>query len=414
MSEEVVGVVVVGAGPAGLAAARALRAGGVPDVLVIDRERSAGGVPRHCHHTGFGLRDLHRSLTGPRYAAELVRRTTATGARIETETMATGWAAPGALSVTAPSGIRTLTAHAVVLATGARERPRAARLVAGDRGDGVFTTGQLQQWVYEQHLPVGHRAVVVGGEHVSYSAVLTLRHAGARTVAMVTEHSRHQTYPAFARAVRIGLRVPLVTGTEVLAVHGRPRVAGVELRNVATGAISTIDADTIVFTGDWVPDHELARTAGIDVDPGSKAPVVDLAGATSATAVYAAGNLVHPAETADIAALRGAAVGTALARRLTGVDPPARKATSSIVVEPPLLWAAPGRISSSLGTLPPYGLVLRTAERRRRATVVVEQGSRELARFRVRVVVPNRSLRVPLDWAAQAKLGGGPVSVRLT
>jgi NAD(P)H-nitrite reductase large subunit len=307
-----------------------------------------------------------------------------------------------------------VSADSVILATGARERPRAARLVPGDRGDGVFTTGQLQQWTYEHHLPVGHRAVVVGAEHVSYSAVLTLRHAGVRTVAMITDLAHQQSYPMFAALTRRGLRVPLLTEVEVAAIRGHGRVQAIDLRNVVTGATSSIDADTIVFTGDWIPDHELARAAGASIDAGSKGPVVDLDGATSVDDVYAAGNLVHPAETADIVALRARQVGAAVAHHLGGRTP-ARPAVD-IVVAAPLQWAAPGRIVPLAG-IPArgdaLGLVLRTSEARRSPTVVIAQGGRQLARFRVRAAIPNRSLRVPIGWSALVRPDAGAVTVSL-
>ncbi len=182
-----VDALVVGAGPAGLAAATALKDAGVGRVVVVEREDEAGGVPRLCEHTGFGLRDLHRVMNGPAYARRWVDRAIASGADIRTRTMVTGWAAPGRAELTGPAGLLRVDACAVVLATGARERSRAARLVPGTRPAGIFTTGQLQQMVHREKLPVGRRAVVVGAEHVSYSAVLTLREAGVRPVALVTD-----------------------------------------------------------------------------------------------------------------------------------------------------------------------------------------------------------------------------------
>jgi thioredoxin reductase len=114
---------------------------------------------------------------------------------------------------------------------------------------------------------VGRRAVVVGAEHVAYSAVLTLRHAGVTTVAMVTDLPRHQTVRAFAVAVRIGLQVPLRTSSRMGALHGHGRLEAVDVVNLETGSVDRIDADTVVFTGDWVPDHELARRMEVVTDP---------------------------------------------------------------------------------------------------------------------------------------------------
>ena len=226
--ERSVDVAVVGGGPAGLATAAELSRRGAGRVEVLDREPSAGGIPLFCHHTGFGLRDLHRSLSGPAYAARLVEAAVDAGADVRTGVSVTGWDG-GALLTTSPDGLERLTAGVVVLATGARERPRPARWIPGDRPAGVLTTGQLQRTVYEHGLPVGSRAVVVGAEHVSFSAVLTLRHAGAQVVAMTTERGRHQSYAAFRMAAAARYRFPLLTGTRVVGITGRDRVEAVHV-----------------------------------------------------------------------------------------------------------------------------------------------------------------------------------------
>ncbi|CAN0512919.1 unnamed protein product, partial [Phaeothamnion confervicola] len=149
----------------------------------------------------------------------------------------------GTVAMTTGSAIE---ASAIVVATGVRERPRSARLVPGDRPAGVFTTGALQQFV-QRGLHVGERAVVVGAEHVSFSAIATLAHAGCRTVAMVTALPRHQSYAPLRWATATRHRVPLLTGVDVANVLGHGRVESVELTD---GQL--VACDTVVFTGDWV------------------------------------------------------------------------------------------------------------------------------------------------------------------
>ena len=209
--------------------------------------------------------------------------------------MVTGWSGDGGLLVSSPEGTRTVRASAVLLATGARERGRAARWVPGARGEGVYTTGRLQKAAPHLHgRPVGRRALVVGAEHVAFSAMTALRHAGVEVVALGTEPPRHQSYAAFGMAARTVLRTPGLTGTREAGLRGSPRLTHVELERIADGRRSTVACDTVVFTGDWVPDHELARAAGLRMDRGTLGPAVDAAGATKAVGVFAAGNLCHP------------------------------------------------------------------------------------------------------------------------
>ena len=342
-------------------------------MLVVDREADAGGVPRHCDHPGFGLQDLHRSLNGPGYARQLVRRAEGAGVAIRLRTTVTGLGDGGTAILVGPGGVETVRPRAVLLATGARERPRSARLVPGDRPAGVFTTGQLQQWVLLHQLPVGRRAVVVGAEHVAYSAVLTLRHAGVTTVAMVTELPRHQTLGAFALVTRVGLRVPLRTSTRVAGLHGHGRLEAVDVEDLLTGAVERVVADTVVFTGDWIPDHDLVRRAGIDVDRSTLGPLADGWGRTSRPGLLVVGNLVHPGETAGRAALSGREVGRRLAADLRPGVSVSEAAGLPVTVARPLAAVVPSVADPGD---PPRRLLLRTAEFTGRRLVVARQGGR--------------------------------------
>jgi thioredoxin reductase len=417
-------VVVVGAGPAGLSAAIELRRLGVGPVLVADREIEAGGVPRHCFHTGFGLRDRHRVMTGPAYARALAAAAVRAGAEFRLGSTVTGFDAAHAVTLTSGRGIETVRAAAVLLATGCRERPRAARLIPGDRPAGVMTTGELQQRVYLEHERLAGRALVVGAEHVSFSAAVTLAHAGARVVALVTEYERQQSYAAFRLGAALRWRVPVWTGSAIGLVAGRGRLAGVEVADVRTGTARFVPCDTVVFTGDWIPDHELARLAGLAMDPGTRGPVVDTRLETSAPGVFAAGNLVHAAETADIAALSGrhaarhiaAALGAAgpgagRMGAVPGAEPGAERVP--VRVEPPLRWISPNAIASAVSLVPPPlgRFVLRSQEFRRLARLEVRQDGRLLARSRLIRLVPGRPVPLRAAWLARVDPAGGPVRV---
>ena len=416
-------------------------------MLVTDRESAPGGVPRHSWHTGYGLRDLRRVMTGPAYARSLVSAALSAGADLRAGTTVTGWT-PGpdgshAVTMTSPAGRQTVHAAAVLLATGCRERPRTARLVPGDRPAGVMTTGELQQRVYLGGERLAGRALVVGAEHVSFSAALTLEHAGADVVALVTEYERQQSYAAFRFGAAVRWRVPVWTCSAVRRIAGRGRLEGVEIADVRTGAARFVPCEVVVFTGDWIPDHELARLAGLGMDPGTRGPAVDTTLATSAPGVFAAGNLVHAAETADIAALSGrhvarhiaaflggetaapgsgmAAAGPGVAAAGPGSAPAgARPAVAGpgvaagawlpVLVEPPLRWISPNAIGSAAP--PPLGrFVLRSAVFRWGVRLEVRQDGRLLARSRLARLIPERPVHLGAAWLDRVDPAGGPVRV---
>ncbi|MGB2953724.1 MAG: FAD-dependent oxidoreductase [Gaiellaceae bacterium] len=404
-------VVVVGAGPAGLACAIELRHRGVDDVLVLDREAQAGGIPRHSGHQGFGLRDLHRVMSGPRYARRYVELARRAGARVVEETMVTGWSADGSLEVTSPEGRDVLRADAVVLATGCRERPRSARLVPGSRPEGVMTTGTLQQLVVLRGERIGKRAVIVGAEHVSFSAVITLDHGGAKVVGMVTELPKHQSLAVVRAGAALRYRVPLWTRTAVAGIYGRGRVEEVELLDLDEGQTRRVACDTVVFTADWIPDHELAVTAGLELDPGTRGPRVDTALRTSRPGIFAAGNLLQGAEPADIAALGGRHAAFSAARWLADQSAwPASRVP--IVCEAPLHWISPNAVGLAPDEPPRGRFALRSTVFRRSAAIEIRQDGRLLWAERIARLVPGRSTSVSSAWIAAVDAAGGRIDVQ--
>ncbi len=404
---ESVDVVVVGGGPAGLRAATELARDHA--VVLLEREAEAGGIPRHSHHTGYGLRDLRRLMSGPSYARVLVERALAAGVQIRTSAMVTGWSGARSVEVTSPAGRYTVDARAVLLATGARERPRPARWIAGDRPAGVMTTGQLQQAVHLKHQAVGSAAVILGSELVSWSAVLTLREAGCRTVAMVTSATRPEAYALMGWAGRLAYRLPVMCESTVVSIDGHARVSGVTVRR--GGRITTIPCDTVITTGDWIPDHELARARGIAIDASSRAPIVDTSLRLTDDGVFGAGNLVHPVETADVCALDGVHAASSIRSWLAGESRAA--AAVELRAGQGFAWVAPGRWMP--GESPSREkLLLWPTTSRVLPTVVVRQAGRVVSHTRVPwPSAPGRMFRLPASHLAHVRVGDGPAEISL-
>lgn len=405
-------VAIVGAGPSGLRAATELATDLKGDVLVLDRESEPGGIPRHCYHLGYGTRDLRRFMSGPAYAHALTARADRAGADIVTNATVTGWTPDGGLQVTAPSGRFEVRAQATLLATGARERPRSARRIAGDRPAGVYTTGELQNLVHLHHEKVGSRAVIVGAELVSWSAALTLRHAGCKTAVMTTQYPAPDVYRIFSALGKPYFGTGVATSTVVRRILGRGRVSGVEIENLETGERTVVECDTVVFTGDWIPDHELARQGGIGLDPDTLGPAVDTALRTDRQGVFAIGNLVHPVDTADAAALDGAHVAAQVRDFLDGRDD--RLAGLELKHGDGFKWISPSRFSPG-GPAPARGFVLLwPTSLHPRPTVVAQQDGREIGRLSTWwPAAPGRVYRVPHALLKNARPDGGPVSISL-
>ncbi|MEU2718151.1 FAD-dependent oxidoreductase [Streptomyces sp. NPDC007205] len=319
-------------------------------------------------------------------------------------------AGPGGVPVlhaVGPGGPETIEARAVVLATGARERPRSARLVPGTRPAGVYTTGELQQAVHLFGQRIGTRAVVVGAEDVSYAAAGTVRAAGAEVVALVTEHERAQTGRARARTARLRHGIPLLTETTVAELLGHGRLSGVRVRH-RDGRTAVLPCDTVVFTGDFVPDHELARRGALALDPGTRGPAVDGALRTSRTGVFAAGNLLHAVERAGTAAGEGARAAGAVLDFLAGASWPGPGVP--LAVEAPLRWIAPNRITPDER---PAHYVLRTGTLLPRPVLRIHQDGRLLHHERPGhgAALPNRTLTLTAHWHDRVDPEGGEVRV---
>lgn len=398
-----VDVLVVGAGPAGLAAGARLAAAGVRRVEILDREQQAGGVPRHCAHGGYGT--LLHPLTGPAYARLLVTAAERAGAVVRTGVTALDWDGPLALRTVGPHGPETVRARALVLATGARERPRAARLVPGTRPAGVYTTGELQQAVHLHGQHIGTRAVVVGAEDVSYAAADTVRTAGARVVAMLTDLPSPQTTPARALDTRLRHGIPLLTETTVTELLGHGRLSGVRVRH-RDGRTAVLPCDTVVFTGDFVPDHELARRGGLALDTGTLGPAVDGALHTSRPGVFAVGSVLHAVASAATATREGVHAAGAVLETLAGAVP---RGGVPLLVDPPLRWIAPNRVT--LADRLPY--VLQTSVPLSRPVLRITQDGRLVHRARLSpgTALPNRTLTLAAHWTGRVDPKGGPVRI---
>jgi thioredoxin reductase len=309
-------VAIIGGGPAGLATAIELKRLGVEDVVVLERNSEAGGNPRHCGHSPFGMREFKRVYFGPKYAKELVKKAIKSGATIAVNTTVTSFEKGGLLNLSTEQGLVQLIAKIVVLSTGTREKPRSARLVTGQRPLGIMTAGALQSMVYLSGKKPFSNPVIIGSELVSFSAVATCRHANIKPVAMIEENARSTAW-SFLRLYPQLQGVKFISNTRLDEIHGKERVTGVTLINTS-GEKEQVTCDGVIFTGQFVPEATLARIGHLEIDTQSNGPVVDQYGRCSDPSYFATGNVLRSVETAGWCWKEGVETAKNIARSLSG------------------------------------------------------------------------------------------------
>jgi len=283
-------VAIIGAGPAGLSAATALKKEGIKKVIVIDRETEGGGIPRHCGHPPFGILEYKRILTGPLYARRNVKTALDAGVELMLKTSVISLKAAGNLSLLSSDGPIELTAKRVLIATGTRETPRSARMVSGNRPLGICNTGALQSMVYLKNRIPFRQPVIVGTEIVSFSALFTCKKAGIKPVAMLEEKSKAQVMWPINYISNI-LGVPLFLNTKIKKITGTGRVESVTIVN-KTGKEQEIACDGVLFTGQFTPESSLMRMSHLEIDKKTGQPRVDQHGQCSDPSYYVAGNIL--------------------------------------------------------------------------------------------------------------------------
>ncbi len=404
-------VAIIGAGPAGLAAATALKRARVARVVVLEREAQAGGIPRHCSHSPFGMREFARVLRGPAYAARLVERALRAGVEIHTATTVVEIGPGGALQLTLPEGPAELSPRRVILATGVRETPRSARLISGARVGGVINTGALQMMVHLGRRRPFRRPVILGSELVAFSAIMTCRGAGIRPVAMIEPATQVKARWPSAYFPRLA-GVELLMRTDLVDIHGTGSVTGVAVRD-GDGRLRHIDCDGVILSGQFTPEAALARCGHLRIDPATGGPLVDQWGRCSDPAYFATGNLLRPVETAGWSWREGDRAGQWLARDLAGGLPDPGAALHVGLADPRLKYAMPQRLVPEATGTGMSDLQLRVT-RPVRGELVATRAGVPIWHRKIDIG-PERRLLVPLaELALGSGAGGVELSIRPT
>ena len=308
-------LVIIGGGPAGLAAAVAAHNAGIRDILILERDSELGGILNQCIHNGFGLHTFKEELTGPEYAARFIGQVHTLGIPCKLNTMVLDLAADKTVTaMNRTDGLFRLKPKAVILAMGCRERPRGALNIPGSRPAGIYTAGTAQRLVNMEGCLPGRKCVILGSGDIGLIMArrMTLEGAQVQVVAELMPYSGGLKRNIVQCLDDFG--IPLKLSHTVVDIQGRERVESVTIARVENGrpvpgTEIEYECDTLLLSCGLLPENELSRAAGVDIDPITGGPRVNESLQTSIPGVFAAGNVLHVHDLVDFVSEEAAAAG---------------------------------------------------------------------------------------------------------
>ena len=293
-------IVIVGGGPAGLAAALAARENGVADILILEREDRLGGILNQCIHNGFGLHTFQEELTGPEYAARYIEKVEKLQIPYKLQTMVLNIMPDKRVAaMNREDGLFEVQAKAVILAMGCRERPRGALNIPGFRPAGIYTAGTAQRLVNIEGFLPGRKIVILGSGDIGLIMARRLTLEGARVQAVVEILPKSGGLQRNIVQCLEDFDIPLLLRHTVVDIKGRERVSGVTVSAVdeqgkpIPGTGQEYDCDTLLLSVGLIPENELTRELGARMDPATHGPVVNEKLETTIPGVFACGNVLH-------------------------------------------------------------------------------------------------------------------------
>ena len=309
-------IVIIGGGPAGLAAAISAAEQGEKDILILERDRELGGILNQCIHNGFGLHTFQEELTGPEYAARYIEKVERMGIPYLTDTMVLDLSSEKVVTAVSPTeGIFQIQAQAVILAMGCRERPRGALNLPGYRPAGIYTAGTAQRLVNVEGRMPGREVVILGSGDIGLIMArrMTLEGAKVKVVAELMPYSGGLKRNIVQCLEDFG--IPLKLSHTVVAIHGKERLTGVTLAQVdhdgrpVPGTEEEYSCDTLLLSVGLIPENELSKNAGVALSSATSGPVVDESFQTSVNGIFACGNVLHVHDLVDFVSEEAANAG---------------------------------------------------------------------------------------------------------
>lgn len=391
-------LIIIGGGPAGLAAAVAARDKGIESIMILEREARLGGILRQCIHNGFGLQRFKESLTGPEYANNFIREVEKRHIEYMTDTTVISLSKQKVVTAVSPEGVVELQAKAVILAMGCRERSRGALNIAGTRPAGIYSAGTAQKYVNIMGYMPGKRIVILGSGDIGLIMARRMTLEGAKVLAVAEIMPYSSGLKRNIKQCLEDFNIPLYLSHTVTEIKGDKRVTGVtiskvdENRKPIPGTEMHFDCDTVLFSVGLIPENELTKNADIPLSKGTRGAVVYDNRETEIEGVFACGNVLHVHDLVDFVSEESEIAGRAAAAYILSGEK--QRDTLSTVAGDNVSYVLPQLADKN--AKPFIKLFFRVRKEIRNAKIVVRSGDKILSEKVKKIVVPGEMENVIL------------------
>lgn len=391
-------LIIIGGGPAGLAAAVAARDKGIESIMILEREARLGGILRQCIHNGFGLQRFKESLTGPEYANNFIREVEKRHIEYMTDTTVISLSKQKVVTVVSPEGVVELQAKAVILAMGCRERSRGALNIAGTRPAGIYSAGTAQKYVNIMGYMPGKRIVILGSGDIGLIMARRMTLEGAKVLAVAEIMPYSSGLKRNIKQCLEDFNIPLYLSHTITDIEGDKRVTGVtiskvdENRKPIPGTEMHFDCDTVLFSVGLIPENELTKNADIPLSKGTRGAVVYDNRETEIEGVFACGNVLHVHDLVDFVSEEAEIAGRAAADYILNGEK--QRDTLAAVAGDNVSYVLPQLADKN--AKPFVKLFFRVRKEIRNAKIVVRSGDKILSEKVKKIVVPGEMENVIL------------------